>query len=180
MKKYIVIILLATAFYACNEEEKIELEAKNENPIAKEELVLAKDFALNNLAGDYISLSSLRGKVILVDFWASWCGPCRRESPNLVKAYNKYKDQGFDILSVSLDGVPQQQNARQDWINAIKSDGLIWKNHISDLKGWKSSVVQSYSLSSIPATVLVDKEGYVIAKNLRGKELENKLASIFN
>jgi len=140
----------------------------------------APDFTLNDPNGNAISLSSLKGKVVLIDFWASWCRPCRAENPNVVKAYNKYNKKGFDILSVSLDGMPQQQNAKQNWLDAIDKDGLIWKNHVSDLKGWSSSVVPVYGIEGIPFTLLIDKEGIIIGKNLRGQELEKKLAEVFN
>lgn len=139
----------------------------------------APDFTLNNTDGNAVSLSSLKGKVVLIDFWASWCRPCRAENPNVVKLYNKYKNKGFDVLSVSLDGMPRQQNAKQDWLNAIEKDGLIWKNHLSDLKGWKSSVVPQFNIEGIPFTLLVDKEGIIIGMNLRGQDLENKLTTIF-
>lgn len=140
---------------------------------------LAPDFTLNDPQGNPISLSSLKGKVVLIDFWASWCRPCRMENPTVVKAYNKFKSKGFDVLSVSLDGVPQQRTPKQDWINAIKADGLIWKNHVSDLKGWNSSVGPLYGLKSIPFTLLIDAEGKILGQNLRGNELETKLLSIF-
>jgi thiol-disulfide isomerase/thioredoxin len=140
----------------------------------------APEITLNDPQGNSISLSSLKGKVVLIDFWASWCRPCRMENPNVVKVYNKYKTKGFDVLSISLDGVQQQQTPKQDWINAISSDGLIWKNHVSDLKGWNSSMVPLYGLKSIPFTLLIDKEGNILGQNLRGKELEHKLVSIFN
>ncbi len=118
------------------------------------------------------ALSQMRGKIVLVDFWASWCGPCRREMPTVVAAYNKYKAKGFDILGVSLD------RDAPAWKNAIKQDGLPW-HHISDLKGWQSQHAALYSINSIPATVLVDKEGRIIARNLRGEELGAKLKEIF-
>ncbi len=139
----------------------------------------APDFTLNNPEGQPITLSSLKGKVVLIDFWASWCRPCRMENPNVVKAYNNYKDKGFDVLSVSLDGVPQQQTPKQDWVNAIKADGLIWKNHVSDLKGWDSSITPLFGVKSIPFTLLIDAEGNILGQNLRGEELESKLESIF-
>jgi thiol-disulfide isomerase/thioredoxin len=139
----------------------------------------APTIELKNTEGHSISLASLKGKVVLIDFWASWCRPCRMENPNVVKAYHKYKNKGFDVFSVSLDGVPQQQNPQQDWINAIKADGLTWENHVSDLQGWNSSVVSVFSLKGIPFTLLIDQEGNIIGKNLRGQALENKLATIF-
>ena len=97
----------------------------------------------------------------------------------MVKAYKKFNPQGFEVFSVSLDGVPQQQNAKQDWINAIKADGLVWKNHASSLEGWNSSVIKTYGIKGIPFTILIDKEGIIIGKNLKGKALEHQLASIF-
>jgi thiol-disulfide isomerase/thioredoxin len=139
----------------------------------------APDFTLNNTEGTPISLSSLKGKIILVDFWASWCRPCRAENPNVVKAYNKYSARGFDVMSVSLDGMPRQQNAKQNWLDAIEKDGLVWENHVSDLSGWNSSVVPKYGIEGIPFTLLIDKEGLILGKNLRGEELEKKLAEIF-
>ncbi len=132
----------------------------------------APDFAQATPEGKMMRLSDLRGKVVLVDFWASWCGPCRRENPNVVRMYNTYKDKGFEILGVSLD------RDRQRWLEAISEDGLTWY-HVSDLKQWSNEVAQMYGVSSIPHTVLVDKEGKIIARNLRGEALERKLAEIF-
>ena len=123
-------------------------------------------------AGEPLPLSSLKGKVVLIDFWASWCKPCRIENPNVVKLFNKYKDSGFDIYGVSLD-----QNS-QRWVQAIDKDGLKW-NHVSDLKGWQSQAAAQYGVRSIPFTVLIDGEGKVIATKLRGPQLEAKLAEIF-
>lgn len=138
----------------------------------------APDFSVNDKDGNPIKLSDLRGSVVLVDFWASWCKPCRAENPNVVKAYNQYKDKGFDVFSVSLDGMPQQPDSRGAWLAAIEKDGLIWKNHGSELKGWQSSFVQLYGIQGIPFTLLIDKEGKIIGKNLRGEELHQKLAEI--
>lgn len=118
------------------------------------------------------SLKQMRGKVVMIDFWASWCGPCRKENPNVVANYNKYKDKGFDILGVSLD---KDINA---WRKAIQQDGLPWR-HISDLKGWQSQHAALYSVSSIPQTLLLDREGKIIARNLRGEQLGLKLKEIF-
>lgn len=135
---------------------------------------MAPEITQPNPQGVNIPLSSLKGKVVLIDFWASWCGPCRMENPNVVATYNKYKDQGFTIYSVSLD------DNKQAWINAIEADGLVWPNHVSDLKGWNSAPAEKYGVGSIPATFLLDESGEIIAKNLRGAALENKLAEIFN
>lgn len=132
----------------------------------------APDFTMNDEEGNPKKLSDLRGQIVLVDFWASWCGPCRKENPNVVKMYEKYKDKGFEILSVSLD----KDKAR--WLNAIEKDRLTWK-HVSDLQGWKNAAAQLYGVRSIPETVLLDSEGKIIARKLRGPMLEAKLAEIF-
>lgn len=128
----------------------------------------APDIVLPDPFGKTIALSALRGKYILVDFWASWCRPCREESPNLVKLYNRYKTYGFDILSVSLD------DNREAWTKAINDDGLLW-NHVSDLKKWNSSVVEQYSIEGIPFTLLLNKDGMIIGKNLRGEALSKRV-----
>ena len=124
------------------------------------------------------SLSDLKGKVVLVDFWAGWCRPCRMENPNLVRMYNEYKGKGFDVFSVSLDGLPQQPNPKEDWTKAIEDDGLVWENHVSELQGWNSSVVRQFGFMGIPYTVLVDREGNIIATELRGPQLEAKLKEV--
>jgi thiol-disulfide isomerase/thioredoxin len=133
----------------------------------------APEIAMNSPEGMPLPLSSLKGKIVLVDFWASWCGPCRAENPNVVNAYKKYVSRGFDIYSVSLD------KDADKWKQAIQKDGLIWKNHVCDFKYWQSPVVQLYNFNSIPTNVLIDKKGNILAKNLRGEELEKKLAEIF-
>ncbi|MDB4075723.1 thioredoxin-like domain-containing protein [Crocinitomicaceae bacterium] len=134
----------------------------------------APEIALNNPDGVELKLSSLKGKYVLIDFWASWCGPCRRESPNVVRLYNKYKDRGFTIYSVSLD------DNMEAWKAAIKSDGLAWPNHVSDLLKWNSPLPQLYGFTGIPHTVLINKEGNVIGVGLRGESLEQKLNEVFS
>jgi thiol-disulfide isomerase/thioredoxin len=129
------------------------------------------DFSQADTAGTPVSLSSLRGKYVLVDFWASWCGPCRQENPNLVAAYQKYKSKKFTVLGVSLD------KAKPAWIEAIQMDGLAW-THVSDLQGWQNSVAQKFQIFNIPQNFLLDPEGKVIGKNLRGPALERKLARV--
>ncbi len=136
------------------------------------------EIALENQEGEVMKLSDLRGKVVLVDFWAAWCRPCRAENPNLVRMYNAYKDKGFDIYSVSLDGLPNQQDPKTDWTTAITQDQLTWNNHVSDLKGWGTSVIKDFGFQGIPYTVLVDREGKIIATELRGPALEAKLKEV--
>jgi thiol-disulfide isomerase/thioredoxin len=109
---------------------------------------------------------------VLLDFWASWCGPCRAENPNVVEAYNKYKDKGFTIYSVSLD------DNKDKWQQAIQADGLSWPNHVSDLKRWESIAARDYGIEAIPTNFLLDKEGKIIARDLRGAELDAKLAEV--
>jgi peroxiredoxin len=135
----------------------------------------APEISLPDTEGRTVTLSSFRGKYVLVDFWASWCGPCRRENPNVVQAFNQFKNKNFTILGVSLDRPGQKEG----WINAIKEDKLTW-THISDLKFWQSEVVPLYQLSSIPFNVLVDPGGKVVAENLRGEALEQKLHELLN
>ena len=131
----------------------------------------APEISMKDTEGNIRRLSDLRGKVVMIDFWASWCGPCRRENPNVVKLYKKYHDKGFEIYSVSLD------KEKSAWLKAIKDDGLVWPNHVSDLNGWTSSAGAAYGIMSVPSTVLVDREGRIIARNLRGPELEQAVAA---
>jgi peroxiredoxin len=133
----------------------------------------APNFTQNDVKGKPLSLADLKGKVVLLDFWASWCSPCRAENPNMLKQYKMYKDKGFEILSISLD-------SKQDaWEKAIADDGLPWL-HVSDLKGWNNAVGRLYGVRGVPACYLIDKNGKIIADNVRGEKLNEKLAEIFS
>jgi thiol-disulfide isomerase/thioredoxin len=153
-------------------EEMIHLQ--NNPPQGLSIGAIAPDIMLKDTAGNEITLSSLKGKYVLIDFWASWCGPCRIENPNVVSAYNKYKDKGFTIYSVSLD----QDMAR--WKKAILVDKLSWPYHVSELKGWNSKVCQEYNITSIPNNFLLDPDGKIIAIGLRGENLHHTLQQFLN
>lgn len=133
---------------------------------------MAPEIALANEKGEIVTLSSFKGKYVLVDFWASWCGPCRGENPNVVAAYEKYKNKNFTVLGVSLD------DNKENWLEAIKADKLNWP-HVSDLKKWESTVVPTYQIEGIPFNVLLDTAGKIIAKDLRGQALQQTLAGLF-
>jgi thiol-disulfide isomerase/thioredoxin len=151
------------------------IKAFHEGVISSKKLAIgtqAPEINMNTPEEKPLALSSLKGKVVLVDFWASWCGPCRAENPNVLKAYKKYNTKGFDIYSVSLD------KDMEKWKGAIRQDGLIWKNHVCDFKFWQSPVVALYNFNSIPSNVLIDKEGKILAKNLHGEDLDKKLDEI--
>ncbi|MBE9469511.1 MAG: AhpC/TSA family protein [Bacteroidetes bacterium] len=154
--------------------EKTKMQIKKEQTNAKNFGIgsVPPDIALPTPKGDTISLYSLRGEYVLLDFWAAWCNPCRMENPNLVANYKKFHHKGFEIFQVSLD------RKKDDWVKAIRDDRLTW-HHVSDLKFWKSSAAQLYKIQSIPASYLLDKEGKIIGKNLRGPALEQKLNKLF-
>ena len=154
-----------------------------EHPLVKERMnnlvystsigSIAPDLEFPNPDGKMMKLSDLRGKYVLIDFWASWCGPCRKENPNVVAMYHKYKDKGFEIFSVSLD------RDKMGWISAIEKDKLVWTNHVSDLKYWSSEAARIYGVKSIPSTFFIDKDGRILAKDLRGGALEDMLRKVF-
>ncbi|HVI44090.1 MAG TPA: TlpA disulfide reductase family protein [Chitinophaga sp.] len=145
--------------------------AGGEEPTAVKVGDVAPDFTLPDPSGKMVSLNSFRGKYVLIDFWASWCGPCRQENPNVVKAYQQFKNKNFTILGVSLD------KSKGPWLEAIKKDGLAW-NQVSDLKFWESAVVPLYGINAIPTNFLLDPQGKIIASNLRGDALEAKLKEV--
>lgn len=152
----------------------LKVQAINQELAATQHLQVGKpapDIKLNSPEGTPITLSSLKGKVVLIDFWASWCGPCRQENPNVVKMYQQYKNKGFEIYGVSLD------KNREDWLAAIEEDQLAWL-HVSDLQFWNSAAAQTYNVRAIPATYLIGKDGIILAKNLRGPALEAKVAEV--
>ncbi len=138
----------------------------------------ANDIILLNPEGKEVKLSSIKGKIVLIDFWASWCGPCRVENPNLVKTYARFKDEkfkgakGFEIYSVSLD------KNKEAWLKAIEKDNLSWAYHVSDLKGWQSAAGRMYGVSFIPQNFLLNEKGIIVAKNLRGAQLDAELEKL--
>ena len=139
---------------------------------------IAPSFEAPKPDGTIVSLEELKGKVTIIDFWAAWCGPCRRENPNIVKIYNEYHDKGLEIIGVSLDGNSRQSNPKKAWLDAIEKDKLAW-TQVSHLKYFNDPVARLYDVNAIPATYILDKDGKIVAKNLRGRQLESKIQQLF-
>ncbi|PWI29041.1 redoxin family protein [Flavobacteriaceae bacterium LYZ1037] len=140
---------------------------------------IAPGFSAPNPEGKLLSLEDIKGKVTIIDFWAAWCGPCRKENPNVVKVYEKYHDKGLEIIGVSLDGTPSQKDAKAAWVEAIEKDKLTW-HQVSNLAFFNDPIAKLYNIQAIPATFILDSEGKIVAKNLRGEALEAKIAELLN
>jgi thiol-disulfide isomerase/thioredoxin len=184
MKRIITLCTAALFMFACS-QAKTGNEGSNESSVVLEDVKTgikigdrAPELVFKSPDGEKIALTSLRGKMVLIDFWASWCSPCRRENPSLVKTYHSFKEKefaggtGFTVYGVSLD------KSMDSWIAAIKTDKLEWESHVSDLKGWQSVPAAQYGVMGIPMNFLIDGDGIIVAKNLRGEYLDNKLKEL--
>ncbi len=167
----LLVALLGSVFYVNQGSSKKTMKASLNGKADK-----VPNIRMQNTAGEEVELYKVmkNHKLILIDFWASWCGPCRAENPNVVKSYKAYKDKGFTIFSVSLD------ESKTKWEKAIKDDGLAWQYHVSDLLGWDNAAAIEYGVEGIPMNYLINSEGEIIAQDLRGKDLENAIANALN
>jgi len=182
MKTVPYIFLLSLFLFSCTSKGGNASQTEGTNGLETSDVEIgikigqrAPELVYDSPSGEKISLSSLRGKMVLIDFWAAWCPPCRAENPNLVKTYHHFKDKafkngsGFTVYGVSLD------RNKEDWLAAIEKDGLVWESHVSDLKYWQSVAAAQYGVMSIPANFLIDGDGIIVAKGLRGQDLDDKL-----
>ncbi len=184
MKRICALLFVSMLMLSCS--SKSGAGTPKENPGAENQVVQvgigigqqAPELVFESPDGETIALSSLRGKMVLIDFWAAWCGPCRAENPNLVKTYRKFKEKeftggsGFTVYGISLD------RRKEDWVGAIQKDGLEWKNHVSDLKGWQSVAAAMYHVQMIPMNFLIDGNGIIVGKYLRGESLDVMLTGL--
>lgn len=176
----LALLIILSSLIACSQKTKPVNDSTQQAAIGLTIGNRAPSLAYPNPEGKIISLESLRGKMVLIDFWASWCPPCRRENPLVVAVYHRYKEskfqhgKGFTIYSVSCD------DNRQAWIEAIKKDQLVWENHVSDLKGWEAEATYTYKISAIPSNVLIDGNGIIVAKNISAELLQSTLASFLS